>query len=133
MPTWSRRCARPRPARAGRRRTRPTRAPQAFATACLEGVTGRALHAFRSRLLPEGIARSLAQTALRLAMPGIPDIYQGAELWNLGLVDPDNRHPADFADLAAQLAEPPPDFARDWHRGRVKQFLIQRMLADRAA
>lgn len=109
------------------------RAVQDFATACLVGVTGQALHDFHRRLLPEGIARSLAQTALRLAMPGIPDIYQGAELWNLRLVDPDNRHPADFGHLAAQLAEPPPDFARDWRRGRVKQFLIQRLLADRAA
>jgi malto-oligosyltrehalose synthase len=108
-------------------------AVQAFAASCLEGATGRALHDFRSRLLPEGIARSLAQTALRLAMPGIPDIYQGAELWNLGLVDPDNRHPADFTHLAAQLAEPSPDFGHDWRRGRVKQFLIQRLLADRAA
>ncbi len=108
-------------------------AVQDFATACLDGAMGRVLHAFRSPLLPEGIARSLAQTALRFAMPGIPDVYQGAELWNLRLVDPDNRHPADFEDLTAQLAEPPPDFARDWRRGRVKQFLIQRLLADRAA
>lgn len=106
---------------------------QAFATSCLEGETGRALHELKNRLLPEGIARSLAETALRLAMPGVPDIYQGAELWNLRLVDPDNRHPADFRDMAAMLAEPPPDFAKDWRRGRVKQFLIQRLLADRAA
>lgn len=109
------------------------RAVQDFATACLVGATGEALHDFHRRLLPEGIARSLAQTALRFAMPGIPDIYQGAETWNLRLVDPDNRHPADFGELATQLAEAPPEFARDWRRGRVKQFLIQRLLADRAA
>ncbi len=105
----------------------------AFATACLEDGTGRALHAFNRRLLPEGIARSLAATALRLAMPGVPDIYQGSELWNLALVDPDNRHPVDFTKLAAILAEPPSDFGPSWQRGRVKQFLIQRLLADRAA
>ena len=104
-----------------------------FATACLEDETGRSLHAFNRRLLPEGIARSLAATALRLAMPGVPDIYQGSELWNLSLVDPDNRRPVDFTSLAALLAEPPSDFAGSWRRGRIKQFLIQRLLADRAA
>ena len=40
---------------------------------------------------------SLAQTLIRLVSPGVPDIYQGSELWELSMVDPDNRRPVDFA------------------------------------
>lgn len=46
---------------------------------------------------------SLAQTLLKCAAPGVPDIYQGTELWDLSLVDPDNRRPVDFALRAKQL------------------------------
>lgn len=106
---------------------------RAYARQCLAPPLVAAFHDWHRRLLPAGIVNSLAQTAIRLAMPGIPDIYQGSEGWNLSLVDPDNRRPVDFAALAAALATPPPDFARDWRRGRVKQFLIERLLADRRA
>ena len=40
---------------------------------------------------------SLSQTALKLMAPGVPDTYQGTELWDFSLVDPDNRRPIDFA------------------------------------
>jgi len=43
-----------------------------------------------------GIVNSLSQTVLKLASPGVPDFYQGSELWNYSLVDPDNRRPVDF-------------------------------------
>src|SRR5204862_8275052 len=43
-----------------------------------------------------GMLNSLSQTLLKLTAPGVPDIYQGCELWSLALVDPDNRRPVDF-------------------------------------
>ena len=48
---------------------------------------------------------SLAQTVLRLAAPGVAELYQGAELWELNLVDPDNRRPVDFSRRQAMLVE----------------------------
>lgn len=105
----------------------------AYARQCLGGELAAEFHAWHRRLLPAGIVYGLAQTALRLTMPGIPDIYQGSESWNLSLVDPDNRRPVDFAQLAADLTAPPPDFARDWRQGRGKQHVVQRLLAERAA
>jgi len=50
----------------------------------------------RNQLVPYGRITSLAQTALLLTCPGVPDLYQGSELWDLNLVDPDNRRPVDF-------------------------------------
>ncbi|MBN9509740.1 MAG: malto-oligosyltrehalose synthase, partial [Alphaproteobacteria bacterium] len=51
-----------------------------------------------------GAQNSLAQTVLKLTLPGVPDIYQGAELWDLSLVDPDNRRPVDY-ELRTRLLE----------------------------
>src|SRR5262249_61082233 len=48
-------------------------------------------------LIAAGRINSLAQTLLKLTVPGVPDIYQGTELWDLSLVDPDNRRPVDYA------------------------------------
>ncbi len=53
-----------------------------------------------------GWSNSLAQTLLKYTAPGVPDLYQGAELWDLSLVDPDNRRPVDYAlrhDLLKQM------------------------------
>ena len=55
-------------------------------------------------LVERGRVTSLAQTALLLTCPGVPDIYQGAELWDLSLVDPDNRRPVDYQARRALLA-----------------------------
>ncbi len=52
-----------------------------------------------------GLINSLAQTLVKLASPGVPDIYQGCELWQFNLVDPDNRRPVDFDRRREQLAE----------------------------
>ncbi len=52
---------------------------------------------FQRRVASAGMVNSLAQTALKIAVPGVPDFYQGSELWDLNLVDPDNRRPVDFA------------------------------------
>lgn len=61
------------------------------------------LVAFTARLARPGLWNALARTVLFLTAPGIPDIYQGDELWNFSLVDPDNRRPVDFAWRAAML------------------------------
>ena len=63
---------------------------------------------------------ALGQLLLKLTVPGVPDIYQGDELLNLSLVDPDNRRPVDWEARRAALADPPP-----------KLRVIQRTLALR--
>src|SRR3954463_8945790 len=79
------------------------------------------LAAFVARISRAGALNSLQQTVLRLASPGIPDLYQGTELWDFSLVDPDNRRPVDFEKRAAYVAEAPPsEFMSNWRDGRVK-------------
>ena len=51
-----------------------------------------------------GVLNSLSQAVVKLTAPGVPDIYQGCELWDFSLVDPDNRRPVDFADREQRLA-----------------------------
>jgi (1->4)-alpha-D-glucan 1-alpha-D-glucosylmutase len=55
------------------------------------------LQQFVGRIVDAGRVNSLAQTLLRYTAPGVPDLYQGTELWDLSLVDPDNRRPVDYA------------------------------------
>ncbi|SIT39559.1 Malto-oligosyltrehalose synthase [Paraburkholderia ribeironis] len=91
------------------------------------------LSGFVARIGRAGALNSLQQTVLRLASPGIPDLYQGTELWDFSLVDPDNRRPVDFDRRAAWLAETPPsEFLPGWRDGRVKLAVVQRVLALRA-
>jgi (1->4)-alpha-D-glucan 1-alpha-D-glucosylmutase len=52
---------------------------------------------FAASITPPGWSNSLTQKLVQLTMPGVPDVYQGSELWDLSLVDPDNRRPVDFA------------------------------------
>jgi (1->4)-alpha-D-glucan 1-alpha-D-glucosylmutase len=54
------------------------------------------LAAFVAPLVQPGRVNALAQTLLKLTAPGVPDLYQGTEVWNLSLVDPDNRRPVDY-------------------------------------
>lgn len=80
-----------------------------------------------------GRVNSLAQTVLLFTAPGFADLYQGTELWDHSLVDPDNRRPVDYAArraLLAELGERPPAIADD---GAAKLWLIHRLLADRKA
>jgi (1->4)-alpha-D-glucan 1-alpha-D-glucosylmutase len=58
--------------------------------------------AFAARVTPAGWSNSLTATLVQLTMPGVPDTYQGGELWDLSLVDPDNRRPVDY-DLRRSL------------------------------
>ncbi|MCG6942333.1 MAG: malto-oligosyltrehalose synthase [Thiohalocapsa sp.] len=87
-----------------------------------------------------GLLNSLTLALLRLTAPGVPDIYQGCELWNLSLVDPDNRRPVDFDQrraLLAGLPTPAADAPADppaWHAadGSAKLHLIRQALRLRA-
>jgi malto-oligosyltrehalose synthase/4-alpha-glucanotransferase len=59
--------------------------------------------AFHKKVSDYGIINSLAQVALKFTCPGIPDVYQGTELWDFSLVDPDNRRPVDYEQRSAWL------------------------------
>jgi len=63
------------------------------------------LEAFVAPLVEPGRINSLAQTLVKLTAPGVPDIYQGTELWSLALVDPDNRRPVDYEERRRLLNE----------------------------
>jgi len=82
-----------------------------------------------------GAINSLAQTLLKLTSPGVPDIYQGNEIWDFSLVDPDNRRPVDYKrrrEMLTQLAQAKPRELVDlWPDGRIKMFLTQRALQFR--
>ncbi|MFG6109699.1 malto-oligosyltrehalose synthase [Stenotrophomonas nematodicola] len=91
------------------------------------------LHAAVVRVAPAGARLSLAQTALRLTVPGVADLYQGTEGWDLSLVDPDNRRPVDYAARRRLLddARPWPQLLIDWHDGAVKARLLHALLQVR--
>ena len=82
-----------------------------------------------------GALNSLQQTLLRLTSPGIPDLYQGTELWDFSLVDPDNRRPVDFGSAGVacggEAKGPPSEQLPNWRDGRVKLAVVQRVLALR--
>jgi (1->4)-alpha-D-glucan 1-alpha-D-glucosylmutase len=90
------------------------------------------LAAFARRIATAGAANGLAQLLVKLTAPGVPDIYQGCEYWDLSLVDPDNRSPVDFAVRQSSLrATPLDELLMNWQDGRLKQFVIARILALR--
>jgi malto-oligosyltrehalose synthase len=93
-----------------------------------------ALAAFVRRVAPAGVANSLAQLLLKLTAPGVPDVYQGTEFWDLSLVDPDNRRPVDFAARERLLGGEAPlgELLRDWPSGGIKHRVLARGLALRA-
>jgi (1->4)-alpha-D-glucan 1-alpha-D-glucosylmutase len=97
---------------------------------------------FQRKVAHYGILNSLTQTLIKLTAPGVPDLYQGSELWNLSLVDPDNRRPVDFEQRAAYLGQLRAKVDTDLsgtleglraskHDGRLKLFLIYRVLSLR--
>lgn len=81
-----------------------------------------------------GALNGLAQTLLRMTVPGVPDLYQGNDYWDFSLVDPDNRRPVDYASRqqALQQTLSLPDLLANWRDGRIKQALIARTLNLRA-
>jgi (1->4)-alpha-D-glucan 1-alpha-D-glucosylmutase len=99
---------------------------------------------FASRIARLGVDVSLAQLALKLTSPGVPDIYQGGELWDFSLVDPDNRRPVDFAQRAAMLDAVDEELAHDraqafgqwlrrWQDGRIKLAVTRTLLELRSS
>lgn len=96
---------------------------------------------FAARVARLGALNSLSQTLLKLTCPGVPDFYQGTELIDLSLVDPDNRRPVDYAHRAALLdgvsgvagGEHASALFASPEDGRAKLYLISRVLAFRRA
>jgi len=95
------------------------------------------LEAFVAPLVEPGRINSLAQTLVKLTAPGVPDIYQGTELWSLALVDPDNRRPVDYEerhrllkDLAGALS--PEEILARMDQGLPKLWVIRQALRLRS-
>ena len=99
---------------------------------------------FCRRVSHHGMLNSLSQTLIKITSPGVPDFYQGSELWDLSLVDPDNRRPVDFEKRRAMLADIREseasnigglieDLLSTRADGRIKLFLIYRALKARNA
>jgi (1->4)-alpha-D-glucan 1-alpha-D-glucosylmutase len=94
--------------------------------------------AFQTRLSSFGAWNSLAQLVLKLTSPGFPDIYQGQELWDYSLADPDNRRPVDYDRRKSVLddtrhiePEALPSLCDQWRDGRIKMLVTSRILRDR--
>jgi (1->4)-alpha-D-glucan 1-alpha-D-glucosylmutase len=103
--------------------------------------------AFQRRVARAGLTNSLAQTVLKIGSPGVPDFYQGTDLWDLSLVDPDNRRPVDF-DLRARMLDRVDDvlahprgerrkairgLMNEWQDGAIKLLVATCGLRRRAA
>jgi (1->4)-alpha-D-glucan 1-alpha-D-glucosylmutase len=93
------------------------------------------LERFIEPLILPGRINSLAQTLIKMVAPGVPDFYQGTELWDLSLVDPDNRRPVDF-ELRSSLVKrartlSAVEILREWDSGLPKLWMIDRILSLR--
>ncbi|MBI1921417.1 MAG: malto-oligosyltrehalose synthase [Geobacter sp.] len=100
----------------------------------------REFRPFQERIARLGMFTSLSQTLLKITSPGVPDFYQGTELWDLTLVDPDNRRPVDFglrrealSGLARREKEIGPlelirELLAGWEDGRIKLYITLRTL-----
>ncbi len=97
---------------------------------------------FQKRIAFYGMANGLAQALIKVASPGVPDFYQGSDLWDFRLVDPDNRQPVDFEVRKAVLTKlraldesPTPTYievAKGWRDGGIKLYVIWKALQQRA-
>jgi (1->4)-alpha-D-glucan 1-alpha-D-glucosylmutase len=112
------------------------------------GISARFLDdfaAFHRPVARLGMINSLSQTLIKITAPGIPDFYQGTEIWDFSLVDPDNRRPVDFVVRAAlleglqerfaagDLARMAAELVDRWEDGRIKLYTVHRALACRRA
>jgi (1->4)-alpha-D-glucan 1-alpha-D-glucosylmutase len=99
---------------------------------------------FQARLATSGALHSLSQVLLKMASPGVPDLYQGTELWDLSLVDPDNRRPVDFYQRAKLLSDVKmresrgtgpliQDLLANWENGGLKLYITYKTLNFRKA
>ena len=107
---------------------------------------GSEMERFVGRIGPAAATNSLALCVLKAVCPGVPDIYQGSELWEFSLTDPDNRRPVDFGLRRKLLRGLPPDDAppaeraaeagallSSWVDGRIKLHVLRTLLALRRA
>jgi (1->4)-alpha-D-glucan 1-alpha-D-glucosylmutase len=124
-------------------------AVRSFVARILDPATGRRFlrefAVFQRPIAQLGMVNGLAQVLLKITTPGVPDFFQGTELWDLSLVDPDNRRPVDFAPRIRLLEELQTRIATGdlmglarelivrWPDGRVKLYAIHRALAARRA
>ncbi len=94
---------------------------------------------FQGKIAFYGALNSLTQVILKITSPGVPDFYQGTELWDFSLVDPDNRRPVDFEkrrryleEIASKVSEDLgtliSELLSDWKSGKVKMYLIYKAL-----
>jgi len=99
---------------------------------------------FQERIAVLGVHNSLVQTVLKLTSPGVADFYQGCELWDLSLLDPDNRRPVDYplrrrildrikGQSQTRKCEVIRDMWRNWQDGSIKLFVISTLLEFRKA
>jgi (1->4)-alpha-D-glucan 1-alpha-D-glucosylmutase len=117
-----------------------------FAESILASEAGRPFLAdflaFQRIVAYYGALNGLAQVLLKITAPGVPDFYQGTELWDFSLVDPDNRRPVDFDTRARLLGALPVEATGDrrgllrellanWEDGRIKLYLTARGLRCR--
>ena len=113
-------------------------AAQTFTRRLLTGDEGELLRAALSKtvnsIAAAGALNGLAQTLLRMTVPGVPDLYQGNEFWDFSLVDPDNRRPVDYAarEQALHAHAEVEKLLANWRDGRIKQALIAQVLNLRA-
>jgi (1->4)-alpha-D-glucan 1-alpha-D-glucosylmutase len=116
---------------------------QGFVASILKPARENAFHsdfkAFQERIAYQGTMNGLSQALLKIISPGVPDFYQGSELWDFRLVDPDNRRPVDFTTRNTLLSEireradrePLPfveNLTKNWGDGRIKLYLIWKAL-----
>jgi (1->4)-alpha-D-glucan 1-alpha-D-glucosylmutase len=122
-------------------------AMRAFAAEALDPHSGGFLGSFlpfAERVATLGVQNSVAQLAMKMTLPGAPDIYQGSESWNLSMVDPDNRRPIDYRKLKDMAAELSPrltsvkeravlftDLLGSWPDGRIKMAVTLLLLGLR--
>jgi (1->4)-alpha-D-glucan 1-alpha-D-glucosylmutase len=114
-----------------------------FASAILSGDDTpflRELRELSRQCATIGATSSLAQTTLKLMSPGVPDIYQGCEFWDLSLVDPDNRRPVDYAQrlqaietfrercARGEQAALARELVAGWQDGRIKAYVTWQLL-----
>ncbi len=100
------------------------------------GTYGESFKPFFRKVADYGIINSLAQVLIKFTAPGVPDVYQGTELWDLSLVDPDNRRPVDYEKRAAWLDElkgsvSVEDLWENRYDGKIKLWLQYLLLQDR--
>jgi (1->4)-alpha-D-glucan 1-alpha-D-glucosylmutase len=107
----------------------------------------RDIEALRERVSSLGMFNSLSQTLLKITCPGIPDFYQGTEIWDFSLVDPDNRRPVDYSirrkmlgslkerieRTTGDLRDIAKEFLQEWREGSIKLYIMYRSLNYRKA